>query len=158
MITDRILTTHVGSLPRPKEVVDVLFARDRGEPYDAAAFDAALQRAVDEAVERQGANPRHEHEWELWKTNALPPDKILVPGVIDSSCNFVGHPELVAQRIVRYADLVGRDRVIAGTDCGFGTFAGFGAVHPAICWAKLRTLAEGARRATAKLWDQAVAV
>jgi 5-methyltetrahydropteroyltriglutamate--homocysteine methyltransferase len=383
--TDRILTTHVGSLPRPQDVVDVLFAQDRGEPYDAAAFDAALQRAVDEAVERQaeagidivsdgemskisyatyirhrltgfepgdvpratpadlddfpeyrdriaaigatpkylrpickgpiavkdarplerdiarfkhalarakiehafmtavspgtialfqpneyypsrerylealadgmrdeyetivrsglllqvdcpdlgmgrhitfrdasddefvrnaeiqvealnhalagvpadrvrlhvcwgnyegphtrdiplaktlpvifkvkptallieGANPRHEHEWELWKTNALPPDKILVPGVIDSSCNFVEHPELVAQRIVRYADLVGRDRVIAGTDCGFGTFAGFGAVHPAICWAKMRTLAEGARRATAKLWDQAVAV
>ena len=77
--------------------------------------------------------------------------------MIDSSCNFVEHPELVAQRIVRYADLVGRDRVIAGTDCGFGTFAGFGAVHPAICWAKMRTLAEGARLATMKLFGQAVA-
>jgi 5-methyltetrahydropteroyltriglutamate--homocysteine methyltransferase len=105
----------------------------------------------------EGANPRHEHEWEIWKSHKLPADKILVPGVIDSSCNFVEHPELVAQRIVRYADLVGRDRVIAGTDCGFGTFAGFGAVHPAICWAKMRTLAEGARLATMKLWDQAVA-
>jgi 5-methyltetrahydropteroyltriglutamate--homocysteine methyltransferase len=72
--------------------------------------------------------------------------------VIDSSCNFVEHPELVAQRITRYADLVGRERVIAGTDCGFGTFAGFGAVHPAICWAKMRTLAEGAALATKKLW------
>jgi 5-methyltetrahydropteroyltriglutamate--homocysteine methyltransferase len=105
----------------------------------------------------EGANPRHEHEWEIWKSHKLPADKILVPGVIDSSCNFVEHPELVAQRIVRYADLVGRDRVIAGTDCGFGTFAGFGAVHPAICWAKMRSLAEGARLATMKLWDQAVA-
>jgi len=105
----------------------------------------------------EGANPRHEHEWEIWKSHRLPADKILVPGVIDSSCNFVEHPELVAQRIVRYADLVGRDRVIAGTDCGFGTFAGFGAVHPAICWAKMRTLAEGARLATMKLFGQAVA-
>jgi len=103
----------------------------------------------------EGANPRHEHEWEIWKNHPLPPDKILVPGVIDTSCNFVEHPELVAQRIVRYADLVGRDRVMAGTDCGFGTFAGFGAVHPAICWAKLQSLAEGARLATAKLWGAA---
>jgi len=103
----------------------------------------------------EGANPRHEHEWEIWKSHPLPADKILVPGVLDSSCNFVEHPELVAQRIVRYADLVGRDRVIAGTDCGFGTFAGFGAVHPAICWAKMRSLAEGARLATAKLWGAA---
>ena len=100
----------------------------------------------------EGANPRHEHEWELWTTNKLPADKVLVPGVLDSSCNFVEHPELVAQRICRYANLVGRDRVIAGTDCGFGTFAGFGAVHPAICWVKMRSLAEGARLATKKLW------
>jgi 5-methyltetrahydropteroyltriglutamate--homocysteine methyltransferase len=100
----------------------------------------------------EGANPRHEHEWEIWTMHKLPDDKILVPGVIDSSCNFVEHPELVAQRITRYADLVGRERVVAGTDCGFGTFAGFGAVHPAICWAKMRTLAEGAALATKKLW------
>src|SRR5712691_6472960 len=103
----------------------------------------------------EGANPRHEHEWELWKTSRLPDDKILVPGVLDSSCNFVEHPELVSQRIVRYANLVGRDRVIAGSDCGFGTFAGFGAVHPDICWAKLRTLCEGAARATDRLWGRA---
>lgn len=78
----------------------------------------------------EGSNPRHEHEWEVWRTHKLPADKILVPGVLDSSCNFVEHPELVAQRIVRYAEGVGRERVIAGTDCGFGTFAGFGPVHP----------------------------
>ncbi len=103
----------------------------------------------------EGANPRHEHEWELWKTHKLPEDKVLVPGVIDTSCNFVEHPELVSQRIVRYAELVGRDRVMAGTDCGFGTFAGFGAVHPAICWEKMRSLTEGAKLATKKLWGRA---
>jgi 5-methyltetrahydropteroyltriglutamate--homocysteine methyltransferase len=103
----------------------------------------------------EGANPRHEHEWELWKNHPLPEDKILVPGVLDSSCNFVEHPDLVSQRIVRYANLVGRERVIAGSDCGFGTFAGFGAVHPDICWAKLKSLSEGAARASRQLWGRA---
>jgi 5-methyltetrahydropteroyltriglutamate--homocysteine methyltransferase len=103
----------------------------------------------------EGANPRHEHEWELWKDHPLPDGKLLVPGVLDSSCNFVEHPELVSQRIVRYANLVGRERVMAGSDCGFGTFAGFGAVHPAICWAKLKSLSEGAARATDRLWGRA---
>ncbi|HUI79728.1 MAG TPA: cobalamin-independent methionine synthase II family protein [Bryobacteraceae bacterium] len=100
----------------------------------------------------EGANPRHEHEWEIWKTHKLPDDKVLVPGVLDSSCNFVEHPELVAQRLVRYAESVGRERVIAGTDCGFGTFAGFGPVHPSVCWLKLKSLAEGAALASKKLW------
>ena len=100
----------------------------------------------------EGANPRHEHEWEVWTTQKLPADKILVPGVLDSSCNFVEHPELVAQRIVRYAEHVGRERVIAGTDCGFGTFAGFGPVHPSVTWLKLKSLAEGAALASKKLW------
>ncbi len=100
----------------------------------------------------EGANPRHEHEWELFKSNQLPDDKVLVPGVLDTTCNFVEHPELVCQRILRYADLVGRERVMAGTDCGFGHFAGFGAVLPAICWAKMQSLAEGARLASRKLW------
>jgi 5-methyltetrahydropteroyltriglutamate--homocysteine methyltransferase len=100
----------------------------------------------------EGANPRHEHEWELFSTHRLPDDKVLVPGVLDTTCNFVEHPELIAQRIRRYADLVGRERVMAGTDCGFGHFAGFGAVHPVICWAKMQSLAEGARLASKKLW------
>jgi 5-methyltetrahydropteroyltriglutamate--homocysteine methyltransferase len=114
----------------------------------------ALLKAKVGALMIEGANPRHEHEWELWKTHKLPDDKILIPGVLDSTCNFVEHPELVAQRIVRFADLVGRERVIAGTDCGFGTFAGFGAVHPLICWQKLKSLTEGARIATRKLWGK----
>jgi 5-methyltetrahydropteroyltriglutamate--homocysteine methyltransferase len=103
----------------------------------------------------ESANPRHEHEWELWQDDTLPDDKVLVPGVLDTTCNFVEHPELVAQRIVRYANLVGRERVIAGTDCGFGTFAGFGAVHPVICWLKMRSLADGAALASKVLWGSA---
>ncbi len=103
----------------------------------------------------EGANPRHEHEWELFGTHELPADRILIPGVLDTTCNFVEHPELIAQRIVRYAELVGRERVMAGTDCGFGHFAGFGAVHPQICWAKMQSLAEGARIASRKLWGRA---
>ena len=105
----------------------------------------------------EGANPRHEHEWVVWKTHKLPEGKVLVPGVISTTSNYIEHPELIAQRIVRYAELVGRERVIAGTDCGLGTFAGFGPVHPEIAWQKLRSLAEGARIATRKLWGHAEA-
>jgi 5-methyltetrahydropteroyltriglutamate--homocysteine methyltransferase len=106
----------------------------------------------------EGANPRHDHEWVTWKTVKLPDTKVLIPGVIDTSTNFVEHPELVAQRIVRYANAIGRERVIAGTDCGLGTFAGFGPVHPDIAWAKLRTLAEGAAIASQQLFGAAAAV
>ncbi len=103
----------------------------------------------------EGANPRHEHEWEAWKTIKLPEDKILVPGVIASSINYVEHPEVVAQRLVRYADVIGRERLMAGSDCGFGTFAGFGPVFPAFAWMKCRALAEGAKIASEKLWGRA---
>ena len=100
-----------------------------------------------------GANPRHEHEWKVWKDVKLPAGKVLVAGVIDSTTNFIEHPELVAQRIVRYAEVVGRERVIAGSDCGFGTFARSNPqVEPEIVWAKLAAMAEGARLATAILW------
>ena len=110
-------------------------------------------KAKPRALLIEGANPRHEHEWEAWKTIKLPQDKVLVPGVIGSNTNYVEHPELVAQRIERYARVVGRERVIAGTDCGFGTFAGFGAVFPPFCWMKLQSLVEGARLATRRLWS-----
>jgi 5-methyltetrahydropteroyltriglutamate--homocysteine methyltransferase len=95
------------------------------------------------------ANPRHGHEWTVFRDRRaeIPDDRILVPGVVDTTTNFVEHPELVAQRLRRFTEIVGPDRVIAGSDCGFGTFAGFGAVDPEIAWAKLAALAEGARRA-----------
>lgn len=98
------------------------------------------------------ANPRHQHDWEAFqeKLEDLPPDKILIPGVIDSTSNFIEHPRVVAERVERYARMVGPERVIAGTDCGFSTFAGFGAVDPAIVWAKLATLAEGAAIASGR--------
>ena len=112
-------------------------------------------KAKPEALLIEGANPRHEHEWELWKTIKLPQDKVLVPGVIGSNTNYVEHPDLVAQRIVRYAEILGREHLIAGTDCGFGTFAGFGAVYPDITWLKLKSLAEGARIASQRLWGRA---
>ena len=108
--------------------------------------------AKPQAIQFEGANPRHQHEWAIWAEANIPDDKILIPGALDTTTNFVEHPELVAQRIERYSDIVGRDRVIAGTDCGFGTFAGFGAVHPDIAYAKLRSLAEGARIASERLW------
>ena len=95
----------------------------------------------------EGANPRHEHEWTLWTRIPLPPGKVLIPGVIDSTTNFVEHPELVAERIARFAKAVGRENVIAGTDCGFGTFADNDWVDGRIAWAKLRALADGARLA-----------
>jgi len=104
------------------------------------------------AISFPGANPRHEHEWKIWKDVKLPAGKTIIPGVIDSTSNFVEHPELVAERISRYASVVGRESVIAGVDCGFGTFAGRLQVDRKIVWMKLRSLVEGAQLATRELW------
>ena len=100
----------------------------------------------------ESANPRHGHEWRTLADMSIPDDCILIPGVIDSTTNFIEHPELVCERLCRFADIVGRERVIAGTDCGFSTFAGFGAVDPDIVYAKLASLAEGAELASRQLW------
>jgi 5-methyltetrahydropteroyltriglutamate--homocysteine methyltransferase len=116
------------------DVIDLVFhARPRGVSFEAA-------------------NPRHAHEWRLFERVKLPEGKLIIPGVIDSTTNFIEHPELVAERITRYARLVGRENVIAGTDCGFGTWVGQAAVDPDIVWAKLASLAEGARLASRELW------
>lgn len=117
-------------------------------------FDV-LRHARAQAILFEGANPRHEHEWEDWQQGNIPEDKVLIPGVIDSTTNFVEHPRLVAQRIKRYTDIVGRERVIAGTDCGFGTFAlRQHQVFPTVVWSKLKALSEGARIASDELWDR----
>ena len=108
-----------------------------------------------QAVSFPGANPRHEHEWKIWRDVKLPAGKIIIPGVIDSTSNFVEHPELVADRIANYAGVVGRENMIAGVDCGFGTFAGRVQVDSKIVWMKLASLAEGARRASKQLWAKA---
>ena len=122
-------------------------------------FDVALADIIDlvlaaraTAVSFEGANPRHAHEWRVFETVRVPDGKTIIPGVIDSTTNFIEHPLLVAERITRYARLVGREHVMAGTDCGFGTWVGQAAVDPDIVWAKLGSLAEGARLASRELW------
>ena len=109
-------------------------------------------KARPEGISFEGANPRHAHEWKVWRDVRLPDDKVIIPGVLDSTTNFVEHPELVAERIVRYAEVVGRERVIASTDCGFGTSAWGRKVDGNIAWAKLQSLVEGARLASRELW------
>ncbi|HEV8679123.1 MAG TPA: cobalamin-independent methionine synthase II family protein [Stellaceae bacterium] len=103
----------------------------------------------------EAANPRHEHEWQVWQSVKLPEGKSLIPGVITHSSNIVEHPELIAQRIARFAHAVGRDNVIAGADCGFASFAATCEVHPSVVWVKLQALAEGARLASRELWGKA---
>ena len=127
--------------------------------------DVPLKDVVDlvlkvkaQAYSIEGANPRHAHEWEVWENIKFPTGKILIPGVIDTVTTFVEHPELVAQRIVRYARIIGRENVIAAPDCGFGTFGGWEPrVHPELMWAKFGALVEGARIASEKLWGKASA-
>lgn len=104
------------------------------------------------AVAFPGANPRHEHEWKVWRDIKLPEGKVIIPGVIDSTSNFIEHPEVVGDRIARYAEVVGRENMIAGVDCGFGTFAGRLQVDSKIVWMKLESLVAGARRASRELW------
>jgi len=104
------------------------------------------------AISFEGANPRHEHEWEVFQTLRLPDEKKILPGVVDSTTNFIEHPRLIAQRIERYANVVGKERVVAGVDCGFATTAEFSLIDPAIVWAKLEALAQGARIASERLW------
>jgi 5-methyltetrahydropteroyltriglutamate--homocysteine methyltransferase len=111
-------------------------------------FKARVQGLLIEA-----ANPRHAHEWSVFREHRLPDDRILIPGVVSTTTNYVEHPLLIAERIVRFADVVGRERVIAGTDCGFGTFAGFGPVDPDVAYLKLQSLVEGSRVASARLWS-----
>jgi 5-methyltetrahydropteroyltriglutamate--homocysteine methyltransferase len=117
----------------------------------ADIFDVVVT-AKPAGISLEAANPRHAHEWELFERVKLPEGKVLIPGVIESKSNFIEHPELIAQRIGRYASLVGRENVIAGSDCGFGTWVGQAAVDPDVVWAKLAAMAEGARLASKKFW------
>ncbi len=111
-----------------------------------------ILRSRSMGISFEGANPRHEHEWNVFQDTKLPDGKFVIPGVIDSTTNFIEHPEVVAQRIERFAAVVGRENVVAGGDCGFATFAGSPTVMPRITWAKLGSLVEGARIASERLW------
>ena len=117
----------------------------------ADVIDIVL-RAKPAAIVLEAANPRHAHEWQVFETVKLPDGKLLIPGVIESKSNFVEHPELVAQRIGRYANLVGRENVIAGSDCGYGTWVGQAAVDPDVVWAKMAAMAQGARIASGRFF------
>ncbi len=111
-----------------------------------------ILKAKPSAILIEAANPRHGHEWQVFEEVKLPEGKMIIPGVIDSTSNFVEHPQLVAQRILNYARLVGRENVMAGSDCGFGTFVGVSNVHPTVMWKKFEAMAEGARLASQQLW------
>jgi 5-methyltetrahydropteroyltriglutamate--homocysteine methyltransferase len=157
----KVITTNVEALnhgphdiPPERMRMHICWGSTQGPHHN----DVPLKDIVDivlkgrpQAVSFPGANPRHEHEWKVWKDVARD-GKIIIPGVIDSTSNFVEHPELVADRIVQYAGVVGREQVIAGVDCGFGTFAGRLQVDSKIVWMKLAALAEGARLASKELW------
>jgi 5-methyltetrahydropteroyltriglutamate--homocysteine methyltransferase len=149
-----VLNYALGGIPPEQVRVHVCWGNYHGPHHR----DVPLQDIIDlllnihaGAFSLEAANPRHEHEWMVFEQVRLPEGKVLIPGVIDTCTNYIEHPEVVAQRIVRYAHVVGRENVIAGTDCGFDTFAGAGAVVPGVAWAKLQSLVEGARIASQEL-------
>lgn len=150
-----VLNHALRNIPADKVRMHVCWGNYPGPHHRDIAFAKIAGRVLQAKVRYllvEGANPRHGHEWAVFETVGLPDDKVIVPGVIDSTSNYIDHPELVAERILRYAGVVGRDRVIAGTDCGFSTFSGVPTVFPDIAWRKLQSLVEGARIASAKLW------
>jgi 5-methyltetrahydropteroyltriglutamate--homocysteine methyltransferase len=149
------LNHALGNIPPSTVRIHVCWGNYEG-PH---THDIALAKIVEivlgikaQAIAIEAANPRHAHEWAVWQEFRLPDDKLLLPGVIDTSTNYVEHPALVAERIVRFAQIVGRERVIANTDCGFGTAAGYGKLDPEIVFLKLGALVAGARIASKQLW------
>ena len=151
------LNHALGNIPADAVRLHLCWGNYEGPHHrDVAMKDIidVVLKAKPAGISFEASNPRHEHEWKIWKDVKLPAGKVLIPGVLDSSTNFIEHPELVAERIVRFANVVGRENVIAGSDCGFSTFAGFTVVDPKITWAKLKAMAEGARIASRELWKK----
>ena len=153
-----VLNHALRNIPADRSRIHICWGNYEG-PHDHdipfAKVAPILVKAKPMALVVEAANPRHAHEWTVWQDVKLPDDKILIPGVLDTSTNYVEHPELVAQRICQFADTVGRERVIAGTDCGFGTFAGYGKIDPDISFKKLGAMVEGAAIASKRLWGRA---
>lgn len=149
------LNTALQNIPADKIRMHVCWGNYEGphtHDIDLVKIVDIILRAKPAAILFEASNPRHAHEWEVWQQANIPENKILVPGVVDSTSNYVEHPELVSQRICQYANIVGKERVLAGTDCGFATFAGVGKVDSKIVWKKLETLAAGAALASKKLF------
>ncbi len=150
------LNHAVAGLPADRMRVHVCWGNYEGPHH----LDVPLRDILPEVLKArpmglsfEGANPRHEHEWAVFSDIPLPADKVIIPGVLDTTTNYIEHPELVCQRLVRYASVVDREQLIAGADCGFGTFAGTPMVHPDIVNAKLEAMVEGARLASRRLWS-----
>ncbi len=149
------LNHALANVPPDQARVHVCWGNYEGpHHYDVPFADIldVIFAARPNGISFEAANPRHAHEWELFERVKPPKDKVLIPGVLESKTNYIEHPELVAQRIARYARLVGRENVIAGTDCGFGTWVGQAAVDPGVVWAKFASMAEGARLASRQFW------
>ncbi len=150
-----VLNGALANVPAESVRMHICWGNYEG-PHDhdipVAKIMPIVLRAKPSAISFEASNPRHSHEWVDWRNARVPDDKVLIPGVLDSTSNFIEHPELVAQRIETFAGIVGRERVLAGSDCGFGTFAGFGKMDPEIVFAKLRAQAEGAAIAGGRLW------
>jgi 5-methyltetrahydropteroyltriglutamate--homocysteine methyltransferase len=151
-----VLNHALRNLPADRPRMHLCWGNYEGPHHHDIPLERLLPvviRAKPQALLFEASNPRHAHEWAVFRQQKVPDDKVLVPGVLGTTTNYVEHPELVAERIQRFADIVGRERVIAGTDCGFGTFGGFGPVDPDIVYLKLASLAEGARIASRRLWN-----
>jgi 5-methyltetrahydropteroyltriglutamate--homocysteine methyltransferase len=152
-----VLNHALRNVPADRARIHICWGNYEGpHDHDIAFAKVApiLVKAKPQGLVVEAANPRHAHEWAVWNETNLPDDKILIPGVLDTSTNYVEHPDLVAERICRFADIVGRQRVIAGTDCGFGTFAGYGKLDPDISFKKLAAMAQGAEIASKRLWGR----
>jgi len=155
-----VLNHALRNVPADRVRMHVCWGNYEGPHHHDVPMEQLLpvvSRAKPQAMLFEAANPRHAHEWIVFRDARLPDDKILIPGVLSSTTNYIEHPLLVAERIGRFADVVGRERVIAGTDCGFGTFAGFGPVDPDIAYLKLAAMTEGAKIASRRLWGAAAA-
>jgi 5-methyltetrahydropteroyltriglutamate--homocysteine methyltransferase len=150
-----VLNHAVANIPQDQLRMHVCWGNYEGPHH----YDVPLADIIDIVflarpayISFEAANPRHAHEWTLFERVKLPEGKVLIPGVLESKTNFIEHPELIAQRIGRYAKLVGRENVIAGSDCGYGTWVGQAAVDPDVVWAKMAAMAEGARLASREFW------
>jgi len=150
-----VLNHALRNVPADRVRMHVCWGNYEGPHHHDVPMEQLLpvvMKAKPQALLFEAANPRHAHEWVVFRDTQIPDDKILIPGVLSSTTNYVEHPMLVAERLERFANIVGRERVIAGSDCGFSTFAGFGPVDPDITYMKLASMAEGARIASQRLW------
>ncbi len=150
-----VLNHALRNLPADRMRMHICWGNYEGPHHHDVPLEQLLPIAIKarpQALLFESSNPRHAHEWAIFREQRVPDDKVLIPGVLSTTTNYVEHPALVAERIVRFAEIVGRERVIAGSDCGFGTFAGFGPIDPDIVYLKLGALAEGAKLASKRLW------